>query len=268
MWRLASAHGRTCADAAAASAGVSPSMTMSRSSRPCSASHTSISRMSSGDPCLPSISICGTTPSQRRARAHRLRPRPDADDPDRDSLALRADHLGQVATLALVVKVASVIFRPTLPQRANQVDSLVEILRAHRQIDDLTGERQVGFDSPEPDGEDRAPGGELIECGDLARHLPRSAPRQWCQQGAELDAPRLRGHRRQQAPGVDAIRCLPDEDAVPAGLLGKDRLLELLGRRPTGEHHTEFHRPDTSFLMPGEAHRESSAQPIIAARPV
>ena len=146
---------------------------------------------------------------------HRLRPRPHADHPDRDALLYRSGDLIEIGSVAFVVVVGSVVLRPTLPQRPDQVDALIEVRGPHLEIDDLTGERQLGGDRTEPDGEDRAPRGQLIERGDLARHLPRTPPWQRGEHGAEHHARCSRGHRRQQCPRVDAVRRLPDEHAVP-----------------------------------------------------
>ena len=172
---------------------------------------------------------------------HRLRPRPHPHHPDRDALLYGLRHLIEIGSVGLVVVVASVVLRPAFPQRPDQVDTLIETFGPHREIDDLTGERQIGADRAEPDGEDRAPRRQLIEGDDLARHLPRTPPGQRGEQGAEHHARGPRGHRRQERPCVDAVRGLPDKHAVPARLLCHDRLLELLGRRPTREHHSKLH---------------------------
>ena len=175
-----------------------------------------MSRTSSGDPAAPGDLDLRHDAVAAEHPAHRLRPRPDADDPDRDALLHRPPDLGEVGAVAFVVVVAAVVLRPALPERPDQVDALVEVLGTHRQVDDLAGQRQVGRDRTEPDGENRPPRGQLIEGGDLARHLPGTPPGKRGEHGAEHHALGPGGHRRQQRPGVDAVAPPPTRTRRPS----------------------------------------------------
>ena len=69
----------------------------------------------------------------------------------------------------------------------------------------------------QPDGDDRAATGELVERGDLARDLPRPAPWEWREHRARRTC-EVRTAIADNGPRVDAVR-RSTQHAVPAGLL-------------------------------------------------
>src|SRR5947207_12797206 len=111
-----------------------------------------------------------------------------------------------------------------------QIDALVEHFRACAPVCYFAHAIEAGRDRTQADREYGPPIRELIERRSLARDLPWSAPRNRREQRAQADAVGAGCDRREQTPRVHAIRGFPDKDAIPAGLLREDRLLQLLGR--------------------------------------
>src|SRR4029077_13713173 len=85
--------------------------------------------------------------------------------------------------------------------------------------------------------------------------------------GAEADAARAGGHGRQQRPRVDAVAGLTDAHAVPPGVLGRHRLLQLLVRGPAGQHHASTHTAPGHGLVLSEATDRPAARPARAHCP-
>src|SRR6516164_11764457 len=188
---------------------------------------------------------------------HRLRPRPHPDHPDRDPRGDRPHRPDEIVALALEAVEVPVVTQPAVPQGPDEIDSLVKSFGTNALVRLLAGVGQTCIDGADAHRENRPATGKLVHRRHLAGHLPRPAPRQRGEQGAQADPLRAGGHGGQQAPRVHAVGRLPDEHAVPSGLLSEDRLLQLLGRRSSGQNETSQH----DFVLPGGHDTAAAGRP-------
>ena len=173
--------------------------------------------------------------------AQRFRPRPHPDHPQRDAGLDRPRGRGQVQPAGVVLVVLPVVAGAAVPQRADQVDALIEPRGAPTQVGDLGGIGKIGVDGADSDREDRAAVRHLVQRRHLAGDLPGTAPGQRGEHGAEPDLGRLDRDGGQQAPRVHPVGRLPHEHPVPPGLLGQHRLVQLLGGGPARQHDPVAH---------------------------
>lgn len=135
--------------------------------------------------------------------------------------------------------------RPTPPrargwsgQQTVQHDQrLVQDLRPDTRVSRLAERGEFAVRGAEANADDASPAGELVQGDDLLGHLPRSASGQRRAHRAEPEPAGGRPDRSEQHPGVvhrDAMDVVPEEEAVPAGLFGRDGAGDQLGWRPGG----------------------------------
>ena len=113
------------------------------------------------------------------------------------------------------------------PQAVEDLQALVEPVGAHARVRVLAeGAELLLRAGAEPGAEHQPAAGEQVDRGRLTRQQPGAAAGQRQDHHADADPLGDAGHRRQHHPGVHHRRLVlvgqvvPDEEAVPAGLLG------------------------------------------------
>src|SRR5205814_2535300 len=122
----------------------------------------------------------------------------------------------------------------------------------------------AGVRGAEPDGQDHPAAGQVVQRGGLAGQVPRPAPGQRREHRAQADPGG--GHRRggQRHPGVDTPDRFPDEEAVPAVLLGEGGEVGRGARITPGEDESVLHPPDGKAL-PTAASGRMASRPVRSA---
>src|SRR6266545_4568786 len=153
---------------------------------------------------------------------------PGSNHPNRYAVLHWFRYVGEVrARFQVHVVVIALVAPAAFPQPSYEVQALVEHLRANSAIELFPRISEAGTNGAQSHGKDGASVGDLVQGDDLTGQLPGAAPGQRCEHGAELDMLRADRHCREQGPGVDAVGCLPDENAVPAVLVGENGMLNL-----------------------------------------
>ena len=235
--------GDRAAAAAASSPGVSPSaMTSKPVGAPCSLSQPRARRRVLRRRLLIDRAVLGDHAVAAQHAAHGFRRGPHAHHPDRDALLNGLAALPRSSGRSGSRNAGrGNCGRPPRASRIRSMPSSSSSARSRRPVTSPVSGSSVPSRA-HADAEDRTAAGQLVERRDLAGYLPRPAPRQRRQHRAEADARGPRRHGGQHAPGVRTVSRLPDEDAVPARLLGQQGKLQLPGGRPAGITHRSRYR--------------------------